>query len=201
MKNQVIQVGNMCPTKTRSNPNQGRVYDSDGIVPTLNCMGGGNREPRVILYNTKPIEKCGDNMSTNEITMIGGLQKHQAPRTDGIYPCINSAAGMGGGQTPIAIRPHYKVRKLTQKECWRLMGFDDQDFEKAKSAMNENIYNGKDRSGSQLYKQAGNSIVVDVLSAIMKNLHSAMPYLFDDMEVGSFFSGIGAFEKALTNLH
>lgn len=40
MKNQVIQVGNMCPTKTRSNPNQGRVYDSDGIAPTLNCMGG-----------------------------------------------------------------------------------------------------------------------------------------------------------------
>lgn len=225
MRNQVMQVGNMCPTKTRSNPNQGRVYDPDGIAPTLNCMGGGNQEPRVIIYDdyngrvkadqtcigtittnigasairngTKLIEKCGDNMSTDEITMIGGLQKHQTPRTDGICPCINSAAGMGGGQTPIAIRPHYKVRKLTQKECWRLMGFDDQDFEKAKSAMNENIYNGKDRSGSQLYKQAGNSIVVDVLSAIMKNLHSSMPYLFDDIEVGSFFSGIGAFEKAL----
>ena len=89
------------------------------------------------------------------------------------------------------------MRKLTQKECWRLMGFEDQDFEKAKNAMNENLYNGKNRSGSQLYKQAGNSIVVDVLSAIMKNLHSAMPYLFEDMVIGSFFSGIGAFEKAL----
>lgn len=40
MKNQIIQVGNMCPTKTRSNPNQGRVYNPDGIAPTLNCMGG-----------------------------------------------------------------------------------------------------------------------------------------------------------------
>lgn len=48
MKNQVIQVGNMCPTKTRSNPNQGRVYDSDGIAPTLNCMGGG--QPRAESY-------------------------------------------------------------------------------------------------------------------------------------------------------
>lgn len=67
------------------------------------------------------------------------------------------------------------------------MGFQDQDFERAKSAMNENIYGGADRSGSQLYKQAGNSIVVDVLCAILDELHSAMPYLFEDMTVGSFF--------------
>ena len=91
----------------------------------------------------------------------------------------------------------YRVRKLTPKECWRLMGFSDQDFECAKAAMNENIYGGKDRSSSQLYKQAGNSIVVNVLEHIMKSLYDAMPYLFEDMVVGSFFSGIGAFEKAL----
>jgi len=78
------------------------------------------------------------------------------------------------------------------------MGFSDEDFYKAQAAMNQNLYGGKDRSGSQLYKQAGNSIVVDVLCAIMKELYEAMPYLFDDMAVGSFFSGIGAFEKALS---
>lgn len=105
---------------------------------------------------------------------------------------------IGGGQAHIAIRPNYRVRKLTQKECWRLMGFDDQDFERAKVAMNKNLYNGNDRCGSQLYKQAGNSIVVDVLCMIMSKLYEAMPYLFDDMVVGSFFSGIGAFEKALS---
>lgn len=105
---------------------------------------------------------------------------------------------MGGGQTPIAIRPGYRVRKLTQKECWRLMGFADEDYYKAQAAMNENLYGGNDRSGSQLYKQAGNSIVVDVLCAIMGELYQAMPYLFEDMVVGSFFSGIGAFEKALS---
>lgn len=133
-----------------------------------------------------------------QITMVGGLQKHQTPRTDGICPCVNSAAGMGGGQTPIAIRPGFRVRKLTQKECWRLMGFTDEDFYKAQAAMNENLYGGNDRSGSQLYKQAGNSIVVDVLCAIMGELQQAMPYLFEDVVVGSFFSGIGAFEKALS---
>lgn len=137
-------------------------------------------------------------MIEQDITMIGGIQKHQSPRSDGICPCVNSAAGMGGGQTPIAIRPGFRVRKLTQKECWRLMGFTDDDFYKAQAAMNENLYGGNDRSGSQLYKQAGNSIVVDVLCAIMGELRQAMPYLFEDVVVGSFFSGIGAFEKALS---
>lgn len=53
-----------------------------------------------------------------------------------------------------------RIRKLTPKECWRLMGFDDSDFEKA-SQVNSN---------TQLYKQAGNSIVVNVLEAILTNL-------------------------------
>ena len=55
---------------------------------------------------------------------------------------------------------NYRIRKLTPKECWRLMGFDDLDFEKAE----------KVNSNTQLYKQAGNSIVVNVLEAILKNL-------------------------------
>ena len=55
---------------------------------------------------------------------------------------------------------NYRIRKLTPKECWRLMGFDDEDFEKA-SQVNSN---------AQLYKQAGNSIVVQVLEAIFREL-------------------------------
>ena len=107
----------------------------------------------------------------------------------------------GGGDKRViedTVCPGFRVRKLTQKECWRLMGFTDEDFTKAHTAMNENLYNGNDRSGSQLYKQAGNSIVVNVLSAIMGELYDVMPYLFEDMVIGSFFSGIGAFEKALS---
>ena len=53
-----------------------------------------------------------------------------------------------------------RIRKLTPKECWRLMGFDDEDFHKAEKVC----------SNSQLYKQAGNSIVVNVLMAIFKEL-------------------------------
>lgn len=101
-------------------------------------------------------------------------------------------------ETGEKIEAGIRVRKLTQLEAWRLMGFSDEDFYKAQAAMNKNLYGGNDRSGSQLYKQAGNSIVVDVLCAIMQELYQAMPYLFDNMVVGSFFSGIGAFEKALS---
>lgn len=53
-----------------------------------------------------------------------------------------------------------RIRKLTPIECWRLMGFDDEDFDKAQ----------KVNSDTQLYKQAGNSIVVNVLEAIFKEL-------------------------------
>lgn len=94
----------------------------------------------------------------------------------------------------------YRIRKLTPKECWRLMGFTDEDFEKARQRMNDVCYNGRDRSQSQLYKQAGNSIVTDVLYYIFKELYAAMPYLFDDLKVGSYFSGIGAFEIGLDRL-
>lgn len=95
----------------------------------------------------------------------------------------------------------YRIRKLTPKECWRLMGFTDSDFENARVALNNEHYKGKDRSSSQLYKQAGNSIVVDVLYYIFKELYIAMPYLFDDLKVSSYFSGIGAFESALDRLY
>lgn len=56
---------------------------------------------------------------------------------------------------------NYRIRKLTPKECWRLMGFDDSDFEKAE----------KVNSNTQLYKQAGNSIVVNVLEGILRNMN------------------------------
>ena len=85
-----------------------------------------------------------------------------------------------------------RIRKLTPKECFRLMGFSDKDFDAAKNV---------GVSNSQLYKQAGNSIVVDVLYYIYVELYKAMPYLFKDLKLSSFFSGIGAFEAALDKLY
>lgn len=58
------------------------------------------------------------------------------------------------------IEPPIRIRKLTPLECWRLMGIDDTDFTKASQVC----------SNSQLYKQAGNGIVVDVFSAILSTM-------------------------------
>lgn len=85
----------------------------------------------------------------------------------------------------------FKIRRYTPIECFRLMSFDDVDYEKLRKA---------GISDTQMYKQTGNSIVVNVLYYIFANLYKSMPYLFDELKVGSYFSGIGAFEKALTRL-
>lgn len=70
------------------------------------------------------------------------------------------AANPSSDATPRIMETPFRVRKLTPKECWRLMGFSDEDFEKA----------SKVNSNTQLYKQAGNSIVVNVLEAILSQL-------------------------------
>lgn len=72
----------------------------------------------------------------------------------------------GGGREPkIVIRQgivtdDLKIRKLTPKECWRLQGFPDLAFDKAQGV----------NSNSQLYKQAGNSVTVNVIKAIAERL-------------------------------
>lgn len=74
----------------------------------------------------------------------------------GISPCLSTM--QGGGLEPKIVRD-YRIRKLTPRECWRLMGVKDEQFNKL-----------HDLSNTQLYKMAGNSIVVDVLMGIFKNL-------------------------------
>lgn len=65
-----------------------------------------------------------------------------------------------GGVSQVYKETNLRIRKLTPKECFRLMGFDDEDFDKAE----------KVNTNSQLYKQSGNSIVVNVLMAIFKEM-------------------------------
>lgn len=76
----------------------------------------------------------------------------------GLSPTLTD---MQGGNRQPKVLENLRIRKLTPKECWRLMGFTDEDFEKAKAVP---------MSNTQLYKQAGNSICVTVLQAIFKNL-------------------------------
>ena len=99
----------------------------------------------------------------NEINVIGNYSPsgHDASRIvhpDGIAPTVKENHGT---ITATAVNtPPLRIRKLTPKECWRLMGFNDEEYEKA----------SKVNSNTQLYKQAGNSICVPVLMAIFKEL-------------------------------
>ena len=103
----ILQVGNIVKTGQFDNPQRGRIYDPDGLAPTLNTCSGGGLEPKFIDRS-----------------------------------CVD-----------------VRIRKLTPRECFRLMGFADDDFDKIKGISN-----------SQLYKMAGNSIVVNVLTEIFKEL-------------------------------
>ena len=66
------------------------------------------------------------------------------------------------------------ITKIDEKdvpvECWRLMGFTDEDYWKTRQILEDRFYDGKDRSDRQMYKMAGNSIVVDVLEGIFRML-------------------------------
>ena len=137
-------------------------------------------------------ELCKDE--SNKIQMLGLLdikgneQVRRVYSSDGLSPTLNTMEG-GNRQPKVLTSENFRIRKLTPKECYRLMGFSDEDFDKAKATGN---------SATQLYKQAGNSIVVNVLEEIYKCLHNAYPNDFTkSMNVMSLFSGIGAFEKAL----
>ena len=86
----------------------------------------------------------------------GNPQAGRVYNPDGISPAMDTCTG--GNRMP-KITESFRIRKLTPRECWRLMGVRDEQFDKL-----------HDISNSQLYKLAGNSIVVDVLMGIFKNL-------------------------------
>ena len=111
------------------------------------------------------------NEESNKYCYDGFNNKVNKSNIIGTVVPQNSRWGITNGYKIIEVNMgNLKIRKLTPKECWRLMGFSDEDFDKASKALNDTFYNGKDKSSSQLYKQAGNSIVVDNLTAIFKNL-------------------------------
>ena len=155
----------------------GNVWDENGICPALMTMQGGGRQPHVIdrkVNKVMNINPSGKGMNGNVFS------------DSGLAPTLTTNKGEGN-----KILSNMSIRKLTPKECFRLMGFNDSDYDAASKVV----------SNSQMYKQTGNSIVVDVLYYILVELYTAMPYLFDDLRLSSFFSGIGAFEIALNRLY
>ena len=211
--NAVKQIGNMMDSeKGWKNPQAGGVNSVEGCSPTLNTCSGGGHEPKILCGIDKSIKKPRQIEYANCLTASEnrGISRRQAEGTavmeipDTSY-CLD-ANYYKGTTAEQYMEKHrrqiifegdkdslsdIRIRKLTPKECFRLMGFEDKDYEKVKGKV----------SDSQLYKQCGNSIVVNVLYYIFVELYKAMPYLFDDLKVGSYFSGIGAFEVGLDRLY
>ena len=135
-------VGNL-----RGHSQMGRVFSTDGLSGCLSHADA--KEPIKIL---QPV-------------VIGSTQQHAAVKNDGVCPCLTACMGTGGGQIPMITDDQqidccgYRIRKLTPLECFRLMGFSDEEFNRIKGVSN-----------TQLYKMAGNSIVVNVLEGIFNNL-------------------------------
>ena len=91
-------------------------------------------------------------------------------RKNKLCPTLTTRGRKSVSGVPLIYTPNKPLRFITAKECWRLMGFSDQDFYIAKNLLNEHYFKGEDKSDSQLYKQAGNSIVVNVCEALLHNL-------------------------------
>lgn len=120
-----------------------RVYSADGLAPTMHTCGGGNLEPKIV----EPVALDEQNGYIRQDGTVGTLT------TDGSLPKHNN-------RVIIKEQQEYSIRKLTPRECFRLMGVKDEDFDKIE----------KNQSNSSLYHLAGDSLITDVLMAIFKEM-------------------------------
>ena len=140
-----------------------KVLGDNSISPTLTARGAGENHGQVtatiVNGDIKPklVGGIGDKKSN------GGTQYYQQDRIyDSESIAMAHPANLTSGSYYYQVNTQpLRIRKLTPKECFRLMGFSDEDFSKAEQVPTSN---------AQLYKQAGNSIVVNVLEEILKEL-------------------------------
>ena len=140
-----------------------KVLGDNSISPTLTARGAGENHGQVtetiVNGDIKPklVGGIGDKKSN------GGAQYYQQDRIyDSESIAMAHPANLTSGSYYYQVNTQpLRIRKLTPKECFRLMGFSDEDFSKAEQVPTSN---------AQLYKQAGNSIVVNVLEEILKEL-------------------------------
>lgn len=151
----LLQIGTL---DIKGQDNIKRVYSSEGISPTLTNMQGGNRQPKIATKKASGNEKVivasrGRYVNINNQTVT--KQQFEINNTG----CTNALTTVQ--KDNYVLEDPFKIRKLTPKECFRLMGFEDKDI---------NILIENKISNTQLYKMAGNSIVVNVLEEIFKSL-------------------------------
>ena len=150
VENEIKKYGTIQPNYNQS----GVVYDTDGISPTIRAYQGGNFEPKI---------------RVKEATSQGYAEAEIGDSVNLSHPNSKTRRGRVGkqiantlltGESQGVVEPDFRIRKLTPRECWRLQGFPDWAFDKAQEV----------NSNSQLYKQAGNSVTVNVIEVIAREL-------------------------------
>lgn len=148
--NDIKKYGTIEPNFNQS----GVVYETDGIAPTIRAYQGGGLEPKI---------------RVKEATSQGYAEAEIGDSVNLSHPNSKTRRGRVGkqiantlltGESQGVVEPDFRIRKLTPRECWRLQGFPDWAFDKAQEV----------NSNSQLYKQAGNSVTVNVIAAIAERL-------------------------------
>jgi DNA (cytosine-5)-methyltransferase 1 len=147
----VEQIGNIVDDSNINfkNPQRGRVYSSEGISPALNCCQGGGLEPKIV----EPIvlgwvrDKQGNVIKRPEVEVANCVTSGKRDNTQNYVVETQEVK--------------YRIRKLTPRECFRLMDCDDEVIDKIQEA---------GISNSQQYKMAGNSIVVNELYHLFRKL-------------------------------
>lgn len=161
--NEVLQIGNIAEGKSGwDNPQTGRIYSAEGCSPTLNTCNGGGHEPKILIdcdksHNSPQIIERANCITAREDR---GISNHKSEGTAVIEKIGNDNLVMEGE----ILLPYIHIRKLTPKECHRLMGFDDIDVDRCKAV---------GMSDAQGYKQAGNSIVTNVIALIAEHFYKA----------------------------
>ncbi|MFG5563465.1 DNA (cytosine-5-)-methyltransferase [Enterococcus faecalis] len=184
----IAVVGNVNPSGSGMN---GQVYSSNGLAPTLTTNKGEGAKIAIPVLTPDRVEKRqngrrfkddGEEMFTltaqdrhgimvKEATSKGYAEALPGDSVNISHPNSNTRRGRVGkgiantlltGEEQAVVTNNFRIRKLTPRECWRLQGFPDWAFDKAKEV----------NSDSQLYKQAGNSVTVPVIADIASRLES-----------------------------
>lgn len=133
------------------------VYSENGLSPSLTTIEGGGTQ-QVKICESQIVAMRGRNPDNPSDRTAGSPTEQRLELNEqGTSNCLTSVQK----DNMVLEKPKYRIRKLTPRECGRLMGVSDEDIDKM-AAVNSN---------TQLYKQFGNSIVVDVMCAMFKNLN------------------------------
>lgn len=175
------QVGNLTGGKwDKMHDIAKRVYGTDGLAPKMHTCGGGNLEPKIaeplvgrIYQQVEPdssvlgtlTRNCGADLKRNGQGIIYPLaldEQSQYIRQDGIVGTLTTDGSSPKHNNRVIepTAPNYRIRKLTPKECGRLMGVKDKDIDKI----------AKNQSNSSQYHLYGDSIVVPVLVGIFAQM-------------------------------